>query len=156
MLRTLGLLQQLTDGEHELGSGDLDRLGLEHRLTEAAGPEPCVDHEGGEELHEGQPHAEVQDVRQRSVTRAFAGIAGQQCDAGPALRHEQPSRNDGIIGLIEMRVREQRRSAHRNDPTVPLRSRDHIRDAAVAEARLVIGRHVVADGSAGLDTRHVL
>jgi hypothetical protein len=50
VLRPLRLLEQLAHGEHELGPGDLDRLRLEHRLTQPASAEPRVHDEALEEL----------------------------------------------------------------------------------------------------------
>jgi hypothetical protein len=70
VLRTLRLLEELTNREHELGTGDLDGLCLEHGSAQPARPEPRVHDEAHEELRQRQPHTQIQHVVERSIARS--------------------------------------------------------------------------------------
>ena len=104
----------MSDRFDELGSFDLDPRDLEHRSAEAATAPDREEQERDGDLQQPVADAGPDDAPQRLVARAERRSANER-HLRALFRREKADRDDGIVGLVEIAVLEQRRTADRDD-----------------------------------------
>ena len=122
------LLQQIADGNDELGGHDLHGRHFGDRLAEPPCPPEREHDERDQELAEGEPHAGRDEIGQRLVALARGGIrALEEHDPGALRRNEDVRGERGVVLGVQAIVHERARASRGDDPAVALWLCDHER-----------------------------